>query len=133
MSCFHHCLCHCVCHQWVSSSLCCCHLSSWCCVVTGLGGGAHHGVIKRTTTNDEAVLIHCLVATSLSVMWHLDSMSKKGRGDEDGQTHLVWMAMILLPRSCGHPLTCLCGVAMSSCCAAMVSVRRFSPMDQKNP
>jgi len=36
--------------------------------------GAHHGVLAMTT-ND--VVIHHLVATSLSAMWHLDLMSEK--------------------------------------------------------
>jgi len=31
-------------------------------------------------TNNEWVVVHCLVAMLLLVMWHLDSMSKEGVG-----------------------------------------------------
>jgi len=36
--------------------------------------GAHHGVLAMTTNDD---IVHRLVATSLTVTWHLDLMSKK--------------------------------------------------------
>jgi hypothetical protein len=36
------------------------------------GEVTHLGVIiKKTTTNDDIIVIHCLVATSLPVKWHL--------------------------------------------------------------
>ena len=36
-----------------------------------------------------------LVAMSLTVMWHLDSVSIKEMRKGDAMTHLMWMAMML--------------------------------------
>ena len=36
--------------------------------------GAHHGVLAMMTNND---IVHRLVATSLTAMWHLGLMSEK--------------------------------------------------------
>jgi len=62
-----------LCHWWVGT------------------GGAHCWVIKKMMTNNKSTIVHHLIATSLLVTWHLDSVSKKASGDGNGLTHLVCM------------------------------------------
>ena len=41
------------------------------------------------------VIVRCLVATSLTVTWHLDSVSIKKMRERDALAHLMWTAMML--------------------------------------
>jgi len=76
--------------------------------------GAHHGVIKRMTMNNKAVIICHLVATSLSVMWHLDSMSKKGWADNAALSSLHHLDLV------GTHSVAYIALPHCSCCAAVV-------------
>jgi len=72
-----------LCHRQVAWSLhciCSCHRLLVGQVRWVGRGGTYCWVMKKMTVNDESVIVHHLVAMSLSATWHLDSMCKKQGG-----------------------------------------------------
>jgi len=55
----------------------------------GLGGGVLTVGSEKTTMNDDGyIVVHRLVATSLSATWNQGSVSEKGKGDAVGACRL---------------------------------------------
>ena len=53
------------------------------------------GVLVQDNERQTMVIVHHLVATSLTATWHLDCVSTEERRERDVLTHLMWMATTL--------------------------------------